>query len=92
MDEIERLRLQLAVENVVDEELCVGDPLRLQKRTSGIEQALVYVRAYDLARRADPLAEDPKPAQGSAADVQGAPAGSAADLRKQLPPGGLPHL
>src|SRR5215211_6114971 len=92
MDEIERVRLQPAVEQVIDDELYVRDPFCLQKRTSGIEQALVYVRAYDLARGADPLAEDAKPAQGSAADIQGTPARSAANLRKELLPGGFPHL
>ena len=72
VDEIEGLGLQLAVEQIIDGELHVGDPFCLQKGTGGIEQALVYVGAYDLAGGADPLAEDPKPAQGSAADVQGA--------------------
>ena len=71
VDEIERLGLELAVEEVVDGELHVRDPLCLQKRTGGIEQALVNVGAHHLAGGADPLAEDPKPAQGSAADVQG---------------------
>ena len=46
--------------------------------------------AYELAGGSDPLAEDPKPAHGSAADVQGASPGSVADLRKELPPSGLP--
>ncbi len=72
VDEIERLGLKLAVEEIIDGELHVGDPFCLQKRTGGIEQALVYVGAHHLAGGADPLAEDPKPAQGSAADVQGA--------------------
>jgi hypothetical protein len=40
---------------------------------------------------ANPLAEDPKPTQHSAADVQGASAGSAVERREELPPGGLPH-
>jgi hypothetical protein len=40
---------------------------------------------------ANPLAEDPKPTQRSAADVQGASAGSAVERREELPPGGLPH-
>ena len=31
MDEIERMRLQLAVEQIIDDELDVGDPLCLQK-------------------------------------------------------------
>jgi hypothetical protein len=44
-----------------------------------------------LAGGADPPAEDPKPAQRSAADVKGASARSAVDLREELPPGGLPH-
>ena len=44
-----------------------------------------------LAGGADPLAEDPKPAQGSAADVEGAQAGSVADLREESPPTGFPH-
>src|SRR5215216_3635145 len=52
---------------------------------------LVYVGADDPARGADPLAEDPKPAQCSAADVQSAPAGSVAELREELAPGRLPH-
>ena len=37
------------------------------------------------------LAEDPKPAHGSTADVQGVSAGAAADLREELPPGWFPH-
>src|SRR5215216_5640219 len=91
MDEIEGLRRQLAREQIIDDELDVGDSFCLQKRTSGTEQSLVYVGAYDLAGGADPLAEDPKPAHGSAADVQDASAGSAVDLREELPPRGLPH-
>ena len=67
--EIEGLGLQLAVEKIIDGELHVGDPFCLQKSTGGIEQALVYVGAYHLSGGADPLAEDPKPAQSSAADV-----------------------
>src|ERR671924_1263189 len=42
-------------------------------------------------RRPGPLAEDPKPAQRSAPDVQSAPAGYVAELREELAPGGLPH-
>ena len=42
--------------------------------------------------RADGRAQDPKPAQRSAADVQGAPARSAAAPREELAPGGLPQL
>ena len=49
VDEIERLRLKLAVEKVIDDELHVGDPFCLQKGTGGIEQALVYVGAYHAA-------------------------------------------
>jgi hypothetical protein len=45
VDDIERLGLQLAVEKIIDGELDVGDPFFLQKRTGGIEQALVYVGA-----------------------------------------------
>ena len=44
----------------------------VQQRTSCIQQALVYVGAHDLARGADPLAEDSQPPESSAADVQGA--------------------
>jgi hypothetical protein len=72
MDEIEGSRLQLAVEQIIDDELCIGDSFRLQKSTSGIEQALVDVAAYDVAGGTDPLAEDPKPTHRSASDVQGA--------------------
>src|SRR5215213_7207798 len=91
VDEIEKLGLQLAVEKIIDGQLHVGDLLCLQKRTGGIEQALVYVGAYYLAGRADPLAEDPKPAQGSAADVQGMHTGSVAELREELPPARFPQ-
>jgi hypothetical protein len=91
MDEIEGLRLQLAVEQIIDDQFYVADFFILQKRTSGLEHALVDVGAHDLAGRADPLAEDPKPAHGSAANVQGASAGSAPDFREELPPGWLPH-
>ena len=49
IDEIERLRLQLAAEQIIDDELYVGDPFRVQKRTSGIEQTLVDVPAHDLS-------------------------------------------
>ena len=70
VDEIERFGLQLAVEKIIDGELHVPDPFGLQKGTGGIEQALVYVGTHHLAGGADPLAEDPKPAQGAAADVQ----------------------
>jgi hypothetical protein len=70
--QIERLRIQLAVEKIIDDKLRVRDPFSLQKGTSGIEQARIYIAAYHLARGADPLAQDPKPAQRSAADVQGA--------------------
>src|SRR5215204_2577343 len=82
VDEIKGLGLQLAIEEIIDGEVHVGDPFRLQKRTGGTEQARVYVGAYHLAGGGDPLAEDPKPAQGSAADVQGAQTGSVADLRE----------
>src|SRR3954452_16449897 len=82
--------LQLAVEQVVDDELNVGNPFCLQNGTSGIEQTLVDVGAHDLAGGTDPLAEDPEPAQSSAADVKDASAGSATDRRQELPPGGLP--
>ena len=71
MDEIEGVRLELAVEQIIDDELYVGDSFCLEKRTSRCEQALVDVPAYDLAGGADPLAENPKPAQGAAANVQG---------------------
>src|SRR5215216_4306662 len=91
MDEIEGLRRQLAREQIIDDELDVGDSFCLQKRTSGTEQALVYVGADELAGGSDPLAEDPKPAHGSAADVEGASSGSVAELREELPAGGLPH-
>src|SRR5215217_5675935 len=90
MNEIERLRLQLALEQVVDEQFDVRDLCRLQKRTSGTEQVLVDVGTYDFACRPDPFAEDPKPAQGSAADIQRAEARSIAELREELPPGRLP--
>src|SRR5687767_11081382 len=85
VDEIERLGLQPAVEKIDDGELNVGDPFCLQKGTGGIEQTVVYVGADHLAGGADPLAEDPKPAQCSAADVQCAQTGSVADLREELP-------
>jgi hypothetical protein len=91
VDEIERLRLQLAVEEIIDDELHVGDPFCLQKGTGGIEQALVYVGAYHLAGGINPVAEDPKPAQGPAADVQRASTRSVADLREELRPAGLPY-
>ena len=91
MDEIERTRPQLALEQIVNDEFNVGDSFFLEKCTSGAEQALVYVCAYELAGGPDPLAEDPKPAHGSAADVQSASPGSVADLRKELPPSGLPR-
>src|SRR5215208_5676901 len=91
MDEIERLRVQLAVEQIVDDQFDVGDFFLLQEGTRRVEHALIDVGAHDLAGRADPLAEDPKPAHGSAADVQGASAGSAAELREELAPGWLPH-
>src|SRR5688572_22011585 len=90
VDEIEGMRLQLALEQVIDDELHVGDPLCLQKRPSGIEQALVDVGAHDLARGAGPLAKDPKPAHRSAADVEGAAARSGGDLRQGLRAGRLP--
>jgi hypothetical protein len=91
MDEIERSGLQPAVEQIIDDQFYVRDSFGLQKLTSGVEQALVDIGAHGLAGRADPLAEDPKPAHGSTADVQGASAGSAADLREELPPAWLPH-
>ena len=91
MDEIERLRLELAVEEVVDGQLHVRDPLGLQKRAGGSEQTFIDVAANHLARGADPLAEDPKPAQSSAACVQDSLAGSVADLREKVPPTGFPH-
>jgi hypothetical protein len=72
VDEIEGFGLQLAVKKIIDGELHVGDPFCVQKGTGGIEQARVYVGAYDLAGGADPLAEDPKPAQSPATDVQSA--------------------
>jgi hypothetical protein len=56
-----------------------------------MEQALVHIGAHNLARGADPLGEDPKPAQGSATQVHGTSAGSVAEPREQLPPTGLPH-
>jgi hypothetical protein len=91
MDEIERLRLQPAVEQIIDDKLYVGDPFCRQKCAGRVEQALVYVRAYHLPGGANPLAEDPKPAQRSAADVQGASTGSVAELREEPPAAGLPH-
>ena len=91
MDEIEGLRLQPALEQVIDDELHVGDSFFVQKRTCGTEQTLVDVGTDDLARGPDPLAEDPEPAQGSAADIQSASAESVAELREELAPGRLPH-
>src|SRR5215207_9901567 len=90
MEEIEALRLQLALEQVIDSELDVGDSFCFEKRTSGSEQALVHVRAHNLAGGAGPLAEDAKPAQGTTTDIQGPFARSSAELREQLPAGGLP--
>src|SRR5215204_2326776 len=84
MNEIEGLRLQPALEQIIDYEFYVGDSFGVQKCTSAIEQAFVYVGAHDLTGGPDPLAEDPKPAHGSAADVQSAFAGSAVELRVQL--------
>src|SRR5688572_28864368 len=89
VDEIERLRLQLGVEQIIDSEVYVGDPFGLQEQTGGIKEALVDVGADHLTRGVDPLAEDPKPAQSSAADVQGAPTGSTADLREEFAPAGF---
>ena len=91
MNEIERLRLQPAGEQIVENQFDVGDLFFLQERPSGVEQARVDVGAHDLAGRADPVAEDSKPAQGSATDVQGASAGSLAKLREKLPTAWLPH-
>src|SRR5690242_10832250 len=91
MDEIERSRLQLAVEQIVDDEFHVGDTFCLQKCTSRIEQALVDVRANDLPGGPDPLAQNPKPAQGSRSDVQRTSARAVVDPREELPPAGLPH-
>src|SRR5829696_10575546 len=91
MDEIEGVRLQPGLEQVIDDELYVGDPFSLQKRSSDVELALVDVAAHDPARGPDPLAEDPQPAQRSAADVQGACAGCVLELCEEVPPGGLPN-
>jgi hypothetical protein len=91
MNEIERLRLEPAVEQIVDDELYVGDSFRVEKLTRGVEEALVDVEAHDLPRAPDPLAEDEEPAKGAASDVQGAFAGSVVELREELPSGGLPH-
>ena len=91
MDEIKRLRRKLALEQVIDDKLYVGDPLGLQKCTGGIEQILVDIGTDNLAGGTDPLAEDSKPAQRSAADVKGASSGAALELREELPASRLPH-
>src|SRR3712207_5758125 len=91
MDEIERSRLQLAGEQVVEDQFHVRDPFLLKERPSSVEQALVDGVPHHLAERADPFAEESTPAQGSAPDVQSASAGPAAELREKLPPTWLPH-
>ena len=49
MHEIEGLRLQLAVEEIIDDEFYIRDSLSLQKQACTIEQPLVYVGTYNVA-------------------------------------------
>src|SRR4029079_9894975 len=91
VDDIERLGLQRALEQIVDGKFDVRDPFGVQKRACGIEKALVHIGANHLAGGADPLAEDPKPAQGSAADVQRAQARSVGGLRAPVTADGSPQ-
>jgi hypothetical protein len=79
VDEIEGTGLQLAVEEIIDGELHVGDAFRVQERAGGLQQALVDVGADHPSRGANPVAEDPEPTQRSAADVQDAQAGPRAE-------------
>ena len=90
VDEVESSRIQLAVEQIIDDELDVGDSFRLQKRPRGAEQPFVDVGTHDPAGRADPVPKDPKPAQCPAADVQGTSAGAARQLREEVSAGGFP--
>ena len=73
------------------DELDVGDPVCPEDELGGSEHARVEVGAHDPSRWADPLAQDPQPAQHAATDVEGSPARSSAEAREQVPSGRLPH-
>ena len=89
--EVEGSRLQLALEQVVRDKLDALDLLLVQEGARGAQQALVDVRAHHLAGRPDPVAEDPKPAECPAAEVDGASAGTVPELPEKLAPAPLPH-
>lgn len=89
--EIERGRLEVAGEEVVLDERDVSEPLGGDEGVGGRQHLLVDVGAGDRSVRADPLAEQPQPPHGAAADVERAGATPVADLLEQPPAGGLPH-
>ena len=76
MHEIERPCFKPTVEQIIDDELDVGDFFRLEKSACSIEEAFVDVASDDSAAGPDPLAKDPQPSQSPTPDVQSAAAGS----------------
>jgi hypothetical protein len=87
---VERTRLELAGEEIVLDEADVPEALLGCEPVGRAEHRLVDVGPRHLSVGADPLAQDPEPAEDAAADVEGAGAATLADLLEQPPAARLP--
>jgi hypothetical protein len=82
--EVERARLELAGEEIVLDEADVPEAFLRHEAVGRAEHGLVDIRSRHLSVRADPLAQDPQPAEDAAAEIEGAGAVRAAVLRQLL--------
>ena len=90
MHEVERVRLELAGEEIVPNQGHVSEALLGREPLGSGEHGLVDVSPRHLPVGSHPLAQDPQPAKHAATDIQGAGAASVADLLEQPPAAGLP--
>jgi hypothetical protein len=88
--EVEGVRLEGRGEDVVVHQPHVGQALGVDELLREVEQAAVDIGADDLALRANPFAEHPKPAEGPAAEVHDAAAAEGGQALQEPAPGRLP--
>ena len=88
--EVERVRLELAGEEIVLDQADVPQALLGHEPVGGGEHRLVDVGPGHLPVGSHPLAQDPQPPEHAATDIQRAGAAAVADLLEQPPAAGLP--
>jgi hypothetical protein len=91
VDQVERGGLQLAGEQVIVDQRHIAETLGGRGLFGGGQHRRVDVGPDDLPVGADPVAEQPQPAERAAADVQGAGSLTVAELGEQASAGGFRH-